>query len=56
MTLIVYHHLKVKQCDDRLERIHVPHDLDRSPKGLSQVKQWKGMQIVDYNYYVVSFW
>ena len=36
---------------DRLERIHVPHDFNKS--GLSQVKQWKGMHIVNHINYVV---
>ena len=32
----------MKQCNERLADIRVPHDFSRTPRPLSQVKQWKG--------------
>ena len=36
----------MKYCDERLTKIQVPHDFNRAVKGLSQVKQWKGLFIL----------
>ena len=36
---------QLKQCDDRLEKICVPHDFSRAAQSLSRIKQWKGIII-----------
>ena len=35
--------IQLKECNDRLTKIQVPHDFSRAVKGLDQIKLWKGV-------------
>ena len=35
--------VQLRECNDRLTKIQVPHDFSRAVKGLDQIKLWKGM-------------
>lgn len=38
--------MQVKTCDERMANIKVPHDFNRTVKGLAHVKHWKGMHYI----------
>ena len=36
--------MQMKECNQRLEQILVPHDFSRASRSLEPVKHWKGKQ------------
>lgn len=43
VCMFAHAYIQLKECNDRLTKIQVPHDFSRAVKGLDQIKLWKGM-------------
>lgn len=45
---VLFIHLQLKECDERLLSIRVPDVISRAPKSINDVSKWKGMLINSY--------